>query len=311
MKQGAKAKKKEQTIRTVFKVVLFLGMLCFVVVRLMQEDWSKMDAFHLKSPWALFFSVLLVTVNQGIEYIKWKLIAQRLVTDRSILFKSFLGGIASGFVTPNGWGNFLGRIVFFRKRDRMFIVLSTLLTNLSQVLPTILFGALACTVTTKLPYGTAWIVWLTAGGLFLFFFFGEYLFPKRIEKRRWVRHFVLMQQRIGNLRVPLFIWSTIRYQVFSFQYALLFYAFGYTDFQLLLPAIWLIYVLTSFVPSLWSGKVIIRETAAIFVFTGTPVLIPDVVVISLLIWLINLVLPAAISSFVWIPISKEKNDVVD
>jgi hypothetical protein len=61
---------------------------------------------------------------------------------------------------------------------------------------------------------------------------------------------------------------------------------------------------------LWSGKVVIRETAAIMVFAGSAVAVPDIVLISLLIWIINLVLPAAISSFVWIPFNKSKH-VVD
>ncbi len=311
MKENTKITNIRSRNWVVLKVLVFIGIILFLYWRLSNENWTTVDALHLKYPWAIALSFLLIFANQGIEWVKWKLVASRLVSDVAIIRKSFFGGIAAGFVTPNGWGNFLGRMVFFRKRDRMYIILASFLSNASQVLPTLFFGALACSFSDRMPVFAFWSAISIAILLITGFFFGERLMPKKKPRNRLMRHFQLTQERLSALRLPLFLWSTLRYHIFSIQFALLFVAFGYTDFWFLLYSVWLIYVLTSFIPSLWSGKIVIRETAAIFVFTGSSVAIPDVIVVSLLIWLFNIVLPAAISSFVWIPVSKTKTNVVD
>ena len=293
------------------KVLLLMVLLAFIGWRLSAEDWSKMDALHLGQPLYALLALLLVIANQACEWYKWKRVARPLIASVPVLRSAFFGGIGTAFLTPNGWGNFLGRMVFFRKRDRMYIVLSSFVSNVSQLLPTIIFGAIACLYSEKIPQGLALIA-LSAGALiFIGYFFGEYLLPKRPSANRTLRHFRLLQERLGALRLPLFFWSNVRFLVFSLQYVLLFMAFGYTDYTLLFINVWLIFLLTSFVPSLWSGKIVIRETAAIFVFTGTSVAIPDVIIVSLLIWLFNNVLPALVSSYVWLPISKRASYVVD
>jgi len=293
------------------KVVLFLLLLGFIGYRLWREDWSGVNMLQLKHPEYLVLAFLLIAVNQGCEWFKWKVTAGHLISDTSVLRKSFFGGIGTGFLTPNGWGNFLGRIVFFRRRDRMYIILASFVANVSQVLPTILFGAIACFSATKVPTGFSWIVFSAGGLILIAFFFGERLFPSRGSRNKLVRHFRSSQERLGNLRLPLFLWSNLRFQVFSLQYVLLFMAFGYSDVWFLLTNVWMLFLLTSFVPSLWSGKIVIRETAAIFLFTGTMVAVPDAVMVSLLIWLFNSIIPAAVSSCVWMPVSKRKAHVVD
>jgi hypothetical protein len=181
----------------------------------------------------------------------------------------------------------------------------------SQVLPTIFFGAIAVAFSEKVPAVLAAFVLGVGAAILLFFFFGEKLLPKRRSRNRMIRHFRLAEEKLSALRMPLFLWSNLRFQVFSLQYVLLFMAFGYTDYWFLLVHVWLIFLLTSFVPSLWSGKIVIRETAAIFVFTGSAVAIPDVILVSLLIWLFNIVLPALVSSYVWLPVSKRPAHVAD
>lgn len=305
MLSNAKTRKKERVGPLWLKVALFAAMTVFIAWQLWSEDWSKMQAFQLEQPAFLVAALLLVVANQGCEWFKWKLVARHLEADKTAVRNAFFSGIAAGFMTPNGWGNFLGRMAYFRRRDRAFIVLSTFVSNVSQVLPTVFFGAIACAFTTKLPLPTAGITLTIGLAILLVFFFGEYLLPKRLRWRP-IRHFRLVQDRLSALRLPLFLWSNARFLVFSLQYVLLFLAFGYSDLWFLFTHVWLIFLLTSFVPSLWSGKIVIRETAGIFVFTGSAVAIPDVVLVSLLIWLFNIVLPAIVSSFAWLPRSNQQ-----
>lgn len=312
MYSGDKTKKKARPQLILLKVVVFVLLLGFIFWQLYEQDWGKMQVFHLKHPLYLLLSLVLIIANQGCEWFKWMHVAKYLTADRQSVRNAFFAGISAGFLSPNGWGNFIGRMIFFRKRDRMFIILSSFLSNVSQVLPTIFFGALACFYSEKtgieltvLSLGTGIVI--LAG-----FFFGEHLLPKQKTAHRLIRHFHLLQTRLGPLRLPLFLWSHLRFIIFSLQYALLFMAFGYMDLWYLLTQIWLIFLLTSFIPSLWSGKIIIRETAALFVFSGSAIAVPDVILVSLLIWIFNIVFPAFVSSFVWFPVlKKQKTHVVD
>jgi hypothetical protein len=192
----------------------------------------------------------------------------------------------------------------------LFIVLATGLANISQLLPTLVFGCISLILSVGYDWKTVVASSLIALLILLLYAFWEQLISSRKTRNRNLRKLQFVKYRLQEFKWPLAVYSFLRFQVFSLQYVLLFVSFGYNDWWTLFLNVWLIYLMTSFVPSLWSGKVIIRETAAIMVFAGTSVAVPDIVLISLLIWIINLVLPAAISSFVWIPFNKSK-DVVD
>ena len=152
-------------------------------------------------------------------------------------------------------------------------------------------------------------MWIPAGGgvlvILLIYFFGDYLLPKQRSRFLFIRRLQSIRGRYQNLKWPFLAFSFIRFLVFSLQYVLLFVTFGYEDVWFLTTSIWLIYLYTSFIPSLWSGKVLIRETAALFVFAGTVVSVPDIIVASIVIYLINIALPAFMSSFIWLPKRKK------
>lgn len=312
MRSEFKSRKNVRVIGIVLKVVLFFALAGVLTWQLYKQDWTTMQSIRLKHPIYLILSLLLVIANQGCEWMKWKRVAKTLTRNPKILRDAFFGGIGAGFLTPNGWGNFLGRMVFFRKRERLYILLSAFMSNVSQVLPTVFFGAIACLYSSRMDQQLGIFFLMVGACILLLFFFGEFLIPrKQPRSKRWIRRLHFMKHRLVHLRLPLFLWSLLRFCIFSLQYVLLFMAFGYGDFFFLLNQVWLIFLLTSFVPSLWSGKLLIRETAAVYVFTGTIVTVPDVIVVSLLIWLFNIILPAVISTYVWLPLSKREVHVVD
>jgi len=290
---------------TLFKLLLFMAVIWTLYYQLKNVDWEHAEGLEIKHWWALVLAFLLLIPNLWMEFLKWKVITKPLHVEPTLVKNAFWAGVASGFMSPNGWGNFLGRLIYFQKRQTIYIIFSTALANLSQLIPTLVFGLFA----VLLKYGNSNSLWLPTGlgGLVILvlYFFGDYLLPKVRSRFLFVRRLQSIRGRYQNLKWPFLAFSGIRFVVFSLQYALLFVAFGYTDFWFLLTQIWLIYLLTSFVPSLWSGKVLIRETAALFVFTGTQVSAPDVIVSSIIIYLINIALPAFMSSFIWLPKRKK------
>jgi len=306
MKEELKTTKKRSILRLGLQVLLFFSVLLTLYLQLKGLKWNSFTQIQVKTWWPLMLVVALLFVNQGVEYVKWKLFTKHLIADNSKTWKSFLAGLASGFLSPNGWGNVLGRMLFFRKRHSIQIVLVTALGNLSQLLPTAIFGSIALLFRNDLH--PVWFIGSSGISvvLLLFYFLGQKLFGRKTYRNKAIRHFKLMLLRFGYLRTTLLLLSTFRFLVFTLQFVLLFYAFGYSDFWLLTYSVWIIYILTSFVPSLWSGKILIRETAALFVFQNTFVSSkPDIIVICLLIWIINIVIPALIGSFVLIPIKRK------
>ncbi len=286
---------------TLFKLLLFAAVMWTLYYQLKKVDWQHAKGLEIKHWWALVLAFLLLVPNLWMEFLKWKVITKPLNVESRLVKNAFWAGVASGFMSPNGWGNFLGRLIYFQKRQTIYIVFSTALANLSQLIPTLLFGLFA----VLLKYGNSNSLYLPTGFgaivILAFYFFGDYLLPKRRSRFLFVRRLQSIRGRYQNLKWPFLAFSSIRFAVFSLQYALLFVAFGYEDLWFLLTQIWLIYLFTSFVPSLWSGKVLIRETAALFIFAGTIVSAPDVIVSSIIIYLINIALPAFMSSFIWLP----------
>lgn len=305
MKEKDKATKKQAGLITLFKLLVFAAVIWTLYFQLKNVDWEHAKGLDIKHGWAFVLALLLLVPNLWMEFLKWKIITNPLNVEPKLVKNAFWAGVASGFMSPNGWGNFLGRLIFFQRRQTIYIIFSTALANLSQLIPTLLFGLFA----VLLKYGNSNSLWLPtsigAAVILLFYFFGDYLLPKRRSKFVFVRRLQSIRGRYQNLKWPFLTFSVIRFLVFSLQYVLLFVAFGYEDFWFLITQIWLIYLFTSFVPSLWSGKVLIRETAALFVFAGTVVSVPDVIVSSIIIYLINIALPAFMSSFIWLPKRKK------
>jgi hypothetical protein len=70
--------------------------------------------------------------------------------------------------------------------------------------------------------------------------------------------------------------------------------------------IWLVFFITSSIPSLWSGKLFLREAAALLVFSGTAIPKPIIVIVCWLIWLFNQLFPVVISGLLLIPFKKKQ-----
>lgn len=282
------------------KVLLFIFLSFYIVWELNQHNFNQLWNFKRYRFIYLIGAIGLIYVNQWCEWKKWQIAAKRLTSENRIIRKSFFSGITAAFVTPNGWGSFLGRMMYFKRKDRVFIILSAFLGNASQVLVTLIFGAISCWWSNRLPLFATISATIVACIICFGFFFGERLMKKKKTRFNWLRHFQLVQERLSALRLPLALWSALRYCVFTAQYVLLFLALGYSDILFFIPRIGLIFLLTSFVPSLWSGKIIIRETAAIFVFSVTVISIPDVVLVSLMIWILNHLIPLFVSMVIWL-----------
>ncbi|MCK6649296.1 MAG: hypothetical protein L6Q66_06555, partial [Bacteroidia bacterium] len=89
----------------------------------------------------LGFVVLLMPINWGLESIKWKILLNGL-QDISFLnaFVSVLGGIAISLGMPNRTGEFVGRVLFLRKDNRLSGSVKSIIGSTIQLFVTLIFG---------------------------------------------------------------------------------------------------------------------------------------------------------------------------
>jgi len=287
------------------KMILLIGvsyLLFSQLSRVNTNDWRNLE---IKHPNFLILSCSLIIFNWGFEWLKWKNTVQ-IIVSTSILktnIRAFMAGIATGLITPNMLGNFFGRIYYYKKEFRTSIILLTLLANFSQFFASIFFGLISILILNETPWGIS----LTfINYLLLFFCICILVFYFLFENLKW--KFLLKNKnfiKISNLlkvdssyRFKILSLSMFRHGIFTLQFWLMFNAFEDAyNFDTFLW-IWQIFLWTTLVPSLWLGKLIIRESIALLVLGSIGFGQVEILTSSILIWLINLAFPALISIFI-------------
>ena len=285
-----------------FMKIILLGGVSYLLFlqlsRVKTEDWLNLE---LKRPLFLILSVLLLFLNQGLEWLKWKKTIEIVHTNstKKTNILAFLAGIATGLITPNMLGNFIGRIYYYKREFRPSIILMTLLANFSQFFSSIFFGLLSLLLIKETPWGIdlkAINVFLIAfcSCILLFYFFFDKLKLKNFKRKRGYLKIVSLLKNEKNYRIRILIISLIRHFVFTFQFWLMFNAFEDALNIDTFLWIWQIFLWTTLVPSLWFGKLVIRESIALLVLGSVGFGQVEILTSSILIWIFNLAVPSLI-----------------
>lgn len=231
---------------------------------------------------------------------QWKITLKvmGLSKDRKRNIQSFLAGLVTGMLLPVLGGNFFGRFYYFDKEHRGTITFLTIVANFSQVLATLTFGIIAVfSVGEVYQIGDSWQIKLVlvlgfSLALFVYFF---------IEKPlKWFKRtsFLEMSQTIlkanPRFRWELIAWSMARFIVFTMQSSMVLYAFGETWSLHLILAIWQVYLITIMIPSLFLGKLGVKEMISLSVLGALGLNEFSIVFASLIIWFVNSLSPALV-----------------
>lgn len=254
-----------------------------------------------------FIAFLLLFPNWLIETIKWKSLVQRYISMsflRSI--KSILAGIGLSIFTPNRIGDLGGRILYIEKAERLIGFYMTFLCSCSQLFVTIVIGSagflffmddiLGPITYNDLTYTSVIVVDLVLLVLFLY-----------IEKFRKLYRYLIpkMRERIDDFPVvsikqkcQLIIWSFIRYQIFALQFYYLMMVFD-SDITLAQSyfALSVTYLFSSFMPTSVISEVPVRGSIAFIIFTLLNLQADLAAICFVLMWIVNLLIPAAFSLF--------------
>ena len=277
-------------------------------------DWESLYDVMVSNFLIVMVVAGLVPINWGIETLKWKWVlkdTQNLSWAESI--KSVLSGVTLSIITPNGVGDYGGRVISIDKNKRSQALFYSGFLSLSQLLTTTIFGLLSFLVigemlTLPLQGFTLSIAvfaliiaccWLYFKSKFRFGFIKLFL-QKHMQQ-------VSFEIPI-NSRLQILILSILRYIIFCIQYVLLIRCFTPDlDVVITCSSIAFVFLITAIIPTGWLSGLLVRGSVSFFVFQAFLSSGEFGVIASTLLWFINLLLPAMvgfyfISSFKLFPI---------
>ncbi len=295
-----KTKQNQRNIFTFVKLILFVGVLGVIYWQVRHFKADAWQEFQLLRPTSLLIAVFLVFTNIWIAYLKWKVTLNVVVpgTLPQKMRQSFFAGIVTGMLTPNMIGNFIGRFYYFERSKRTGIILFTLLSNYAQFVATITFGWIAILLAGEfyaLSGPKTILVWLGVGVIvsyLIYFFIDNFL--HRVRKKGYFKDFHESLRKHRTYRLRILGLSMARFAVFTLQFSLVLDAFGESMSLTSVMAIWQVYLITMLFPSLFLGKVGVRESIAVFVLSSIGMNEVAVLFTSFIIWVINSLSPALV-----------------
>lgn len=264
----------------------------------------------------LLLVTFMMLVNWGLEARKWQLLVRPL---EDVSFRRAFGAIMSGVSlsinTPNRIGEYGGRILYLKNRNKLKAIAATIVGSISQLIITLLFGLIGMVYyinnfqLIKLDQYFAPNVWenillgllVVICTLVIILYFRLQLIVAVFDKVRWLRKgkvYINIISRYSPRQLEtLLILSTIRYLVFSAQYLILLYALGVTFVWwqgLLMVSV--IYLVMAMVPTIAIAELGLRGQVSIYFLGLLSMNTAGIIAATVALWLVNLILPAVIGA---------------
>ncbi|MEM6344972.1 MAG: lysylphosphatidylglycerol synthase transmembrane domain-containing protein [Bacteroidota bacterium] len=306
----------------VAQLLITIGVLGFVYHRLSQEDWQDWSTRLPNTLWQqafLLLTIALIPANLGLETRKWQVLVRTYYPQISFLqlFRAVLAGMATGIFTPNRIGEYAGRVMSLPQGFRLEAGTHTLVNRLLQMLATLLVGTLSwlglwyvegAQFSTLIGIDERFALGIGAVlSLCVMLYFWILLRPQwllqLVRLHRWELPFVqrIYQALIGletKQIVKALGLAILRYAVFTTQYILLLYAFGYEgSLLLILGLIGLCFLIKSLLPSIALTELGVRESVALWLMGAFSVAAFTIVGSTFILYICNLILPSLLGLY--------------
>lgn len=308
--------KAKKIISTILKITIFLLVFWYVYHLLTRNsalaDFKGLlltvDSQVIYSSLAVVF--ILMAMNWLVEALKWRYIClQFQPVSLKTAIESVLCGLSWAIFTPNRIGEYGGRVLFLSPKKRVFGVIGMGMGAISQMVITNVVGVFAFSwfLYIYLNIRGLWFIGVFVLALiyatfFLLLYFRIGLINNLLVKisflKRYQRFFGLLL-RYGQKKLKkIFLYSLVRYSIFTSQYCLL--------MQVLIPnlpffemvmMISILFFVQSALPSLDLFDVGVRSITATYFFGFLTDQNVAVMAIAACIWFVNLIIPAIIGSF--------------
>ena len=254
----------------------------------------------------LFLLFILMFIQWFVEAQKWRFLlykVQYLKFGQSI--KAIFSGLSVSFLTPNRTGEFLGRIIFISKGNRIKASIITFIGNYSQLLTTITIGLISLFC---LPNYFNIDKYLDRNYYYIIIFFTLiisnilYFFTNKIydfasifsKKNKYLSQIEVFKIYSKKELLIAYLYSMFRYIIFIIQYYIAFLIFevhiSLIDFVILKP---ISILLVTAIPTVSITDAGVRVSSALAIFALVDIS-TNIISATILIWLVNLVIPSLI-----------------
>ena len=271
----------------------------------LRESMQQLLDTHSISRWGYLVAVFVLMVfNWLFEAEKWRLLmgsTERM--SRWQALQAVLTGVSVSMLTPNRIGEYAGRILYVANKHKLKGITVTLVGSLAQVLVSAFMGSIGLMVYLSASlsnsvwmYGYVVVSIVIGLGLLVFYFNLHWLsiFCARFDYLRKVKIYVDVVRRFPRrLLIRVLALSLCRFLIYSIQLVLLFF-FVQIDagWFPMLGAVWAIFWTLAVVPTIALAELGVRGQTAVFFMSVLSLNTLGVVSAMLLLWLINLIIPA-------------------
>lgn len=263
--------------------------------------------FSNETIWLLLLGCLLMVFNWSLEAAKWRLLIapyEKISWIQSL--QSIFAGVTISIFTPNRVGEFTGRVFFLKKADRLTASIRSIIGSMLQLTITILAGIAGICMYIKNGYNSKVPIQslFDQQQIFLFplFAIGFLISLLALMRLSFFMKWKHQLKELLNVKrrdlLQAFLLSFGRYLVFTLQYYLLLLAVGVkTEWMQACILISIAFFINAVIPSFALTEIVVRSAVAVYIFSILDPAQPlEVATASLLLWIINLAIPALIGS---------------
>lgn len=303
--------KTKQFFFVLIKLSIVIGAFYFIYEKLTNNSELQLSVFvnflvenHIFSSKNILFLLFLSILNWFFEIFKWKTLVSFI---KKITFKNALeqclAALTASLITPNRIGEYGAKAIFYNSLIRKQIVLINLLSNMLQMAITIVLGIIGLYfLATKYNleidyYKLARLITLVLLVLLVlgFGFKKSKIIIKGFSFKKIKLFFFSFPK---NKLVYGFLFSLIRYIIFSFQFYFLLQLFKVNiNYFNAMTIITTMYLLASIIPSIFIFDVIIKGSVALYLFSFAGVNELTILSTTTIMWLLNFVTPSMFGSF--------------
>jgi uncharacterized protein (TIRG00374 family) len=294
----------------IIKYLIAVGLLVFIVIKV--KPGEILAALKFADYKYILFALILLILNIYLQYVQWKTVITTLgiEKDHKKILRSLFYGFAGGAFTPVRVGEYFGRAAALKHISAGIVTAATFVDKISTliiILFTGTFAAIAYThnyLQTGMYFSGTVLVLLFLMSFLLAFLLNspdswyESLLNRIGRENRvgkFLAHLKIIKKIDKKLTVKLLSIAGFKFFIIIAQYALLVEAFTNTPgFLYLLWAGILVMYSKTIIPSISVADLGIREGASVYFISKMGGAGPAGFNASILIFLINIIIPAAI-----------------
>lgn len=293
---------------------IVLAAFFFIYQKLCQSNslaWDQLGTMIGKHSLGYILFVLSLSIwNRYFEILKWQNLVGsfRFISVKQSAVQVF-AALTVGIFTPNGFGEYAGKALYYDKTKTKKIIFLNLLCNGIQMLITVFFGFFGLLYFNALhPIFSPQTVLFFFGGMALLIglmFSVKKITIKGYSLERFTHKINEIPKGIHQKNILL---GMCRYVVFSHQYYFLFLLFGVNlPYFTLIAVITSSYLLSSALPSFQILDIAVKGSVTLFFcgLLGINSWIP--LLISAIMWLANVVIPVLIGSYFVLNFTPQSN----